>query len=287
MQVRALPAPINWRRWVNPIVLTAFVLTLLWLRGHILNMAEGVAVIDAEAYWLADLDQLYQRAPGADGAFLYSPLIAQLYAPLTGLPYEVFHALLMAVNAGALLWMLGPVLALVALLLFAPVMLELGVGNIHLLIGASIVAGVRGNAGWYWFPLLTKITPGIVVVAYDALRGQWSRVGWALGVTGALALTSAVIAPDLWVEWYGVLTAGDRSLVGPNAEFVYVPWGVRLVASALVVGLAAWKGRPVLLPLAALLALPFVWDHSLSLLVAMWPLRSTTDSQPRLCRRAA
>lgn len=260
------------RRWVNAIALTLFVLMLLSLRGHILIMAEGVAVIDAEAYWRAELGpDLYQRSPGADGAFLYAPLIAQVYAPFTALPYEAFHALLMVVNASALLWMLGPVLALLSLL-FPPVLLELGVGNVHLLIAAAMMAGIRGSAGWYALPLLTKITPGAVVVAYDMLRGDWRRVRWAVGTTLVLVVASAAVAPELWADWIRVLTANDRSMVGINAEFWYIPFPLRLLASAVVVSVAAWRGWPFLLPLAALLALPFVWDHSLSMLVAAWPL---------------
>lgn len=258
------------RRAANAVALTLFVLLLLWLRGHMLSVAEGI--IDAEAYWRTEVGpELYSTAPGVDGAFLYSPLVAQLHAPFTALPYEAFHALLMAVNAAALLWMLGPVLAL-ASMAFPPVMLELAVGNVHLLIAAALVASVRRNSGWLWYPLLTKVTPGLTAVLYNVLRRDWERTRWSLGVTLGLVTVSAAIAPDLWVAWIELVLAGDRSNVSTSAEFLFVPFAIRIAASAIILGVAAWKQWPVLLPLAALLSLPFVWDHSLSLLVATWPL---------------
>ena len=87
---------------------------------------------DARAYYDAHLGSLYVRpAAGSYDAYYYSPAFAQVLAPLTALPWQVFIAVWMVIAAVALAWLAGPVLIFV--LLFPPVVIELQVGNVHFL----------------------------------------------------------------------------------------------------------------------------------------------------------
>ncbi len=85
-----------------------------------------------------------------------------------------------AASLGALIWLLGPVVAVFALLL-PPVSHEIGNGNIHLLLAAAIVAAVRAP-GWWALPLLTKVTPEVGAL-WHAFQGGWRSVGLAVTVT--------------------------------------------------------------------------------------------------------
>ena len=77
-------------------------------------------VSDAMDYYLLDLADPYANPWGATHAFVYSPVYAQVLYPLTLLPFEAFYKVLMAINLGALLFLVGPVWAAVALPLAHP-----------------------------------------------------------------------------------------------------------------------------------------------------------------------
>ncbi|HET6379802.1 MAG TPA: hypothetical protein VFH63_02045, partial [candidate division Zixibacteria bacterium] len=118
----------------------------IWLIGFQSTFVE----VDAEAYWGLRLEDLYRNVQlGDQDAFLYSPVIAWLFLLFSLLPYEVFYAILAAVNLAALVWLMGPELAALSLFL-VPVANEVARGNIHLLMGAAIVVGFRYPASWAW-----------------------------------------------------------------------------------------------------------------------------------------
>lgn len=234
-----------------------------WLNGVQSTFVE----VDAEAYWGIDLGSLYQGVHlGDQGAFLYSPVVAALFAPFSLLPYEVFYGILAAVNLAALVWLLGWELA--ALALFAvPVSNEIARGNIHLLLAAAIVVGFRRPAAWAWV-LLTKVTPG-VGLAWFAFRREWRSLLVAVGVTGAIAAVSFVLAPGLWSGWIAMLAQNAEST---RPSLFQVPVLPRLIAATVLLGLGAWRDRPAIVPVAAMLALPAIWVNSLAMLVAVIPL---------------
>src|SRR5207247_6135780 len=129
----------------------------------------------------------------------------------------------------ALTFLVGPVLLGAAVLLALP---ELLGGNITLLIAAALVVGFRWPAAWA-FVLLTKVTPGVGLLWF-AVRREWRSLGIALGTTAAVVVISAVVAPDAWLQWPGVL-AGIAGRGGTWAA-VPVPLLVRLpVAVAIIV----------------------------------------------------
>ena len=133
-------------------------------------------VSDAMDYYLLDLADPYANPWGATHAFVYSPVYAQVLYPLTLLPFEAFYKVLMAINLGALLFLVGPVWAAVALPLAHP---DIANGQVHLVLAASIVLMVR-SPGWAAFGVLSKVTPGVTVLWFPARR-EWRAFAVAVG----------------------------------------------------------------------------------------------------------
>lgn len=224
---------------------------------------------DARAYWTADLDHLYDRAKvGGEDAYLYSPLFAQLIQPLTWLPWSIFAALWAALNLGALVWMAGPAIA--ALLLVvpgSPVIDEVSTGNIHLLLAAALVLAVR-HPEWWAFPLLTKVTPA-AGMAYLLGGRKWRQLAIGLGVTAALSVISFVIAPQLWFDWMGSLGSNVHESIPGEIAIIPGPIVVRTLVAGLVALVGGWRGWTWTIPVAAVVALPVPWSSGLAVLVAV------------------
>jgi hypothetical protein len=224
---------------------------------------------DARAYWSADLSHLYDRGRvGGVDAYLYSPLYAQLFQPLTWLPWSMFAAVWAGLNLVALGWMVGPAVAAVLLVIpGSPVIDEVSTGNIQLLLAAAVVLSFRWPVSWA-FPLLTKVTPG-VGAAYFAGARQWRKLGIAVGVTAVLSLISFAIAPHLWLDWFAVLTSNANRTIPTAIAVIPGPLLLRALvglAVALAGGILGWRW---LVPVAATLALPVPWSSGLSVLVAV------------------
>jgi hypothetical protein len=222
---------------------------------------------DAHAYWSVNAAHPYSAQAGVPGAFLYSPVAALVALLFQLLPFAAFRLLVMAAELGALVYLAGPwALALAALF---PVMLELALGNIHLLLAVAIVIGFRYPAAWS-FVLLTKATPGIGLLWF-AVRREWRSLGIALGATAALVAASAVIAPGWWPDWFAMLASSAAHPLGVAPDFGIALW-LRLPAAALLVAWGARTDRPWTVPVAAMLALPVLWWESLVMLVGVVPL---------------
>ena len=239
---------------------------------------------DAHAYWMVDLANPYTRPIATQDAFTYPPPAALFFAGLRGVTFqfEIFEALWTLLIGFALLWLTGP--WALGFLIVPVVFSDLYLGNIHVLLGAAIVASLRWPAAWA-IPLLTKPTCGIGLLWYLA-RGEWRRLATAIGATAVLALVSAVIAPDLWPKWFAyVLNTGVSPNVGA-AYWVPLPLLVRLPAAALIVIWGARTNRPWTLPTAAMLALTVLWLVGLAMLtaafaVSAWgPLRAWARRVP-------
>ena len=135
--------------------------------------------LDARAYWGVDLAHPYVNSGlGEVSTYLYSPAFAQLMAPLSNLPFEVFLAGWMILLAAVFVWLVWP-WPWAALILFLPVTYELFVGNVHFLIAAAIVVGFRAPAAWA-FPVLTKITPAVGLLWFP-VRRDWRGLAIAVG----------------------------------------------------------------------------------------------------------
>jgi hypothetical protein len=222
---------------------------------------------DAEAYWLAHPGpSLYAHRVG-EVAFLYSPAIAQLFALLNWMPFQAFYFLLMALNLAALVWLIGPIWGLLGVLALLPVSLELGEGNINLLLAAALVAGTR-RPGWLAAFPLTKVSSSVVLL-YDAIAGRWGRLATALGVAAAVTLVSFALAPDLWFAWIKFLISNDQGSVPAGFQYPAPPLLIRLPVAALLTAIAARRSWPALLPVAAFLATPILWTNTATILLAV------------------
>jgi hypothetical protein len=239
-----------------------FNLTLLLLWGPRLYW-----FIDAVAWWHINLTNLYGGMfdPGLIGAFRYAPAIAWLFVPLSWLSWPSLIAVYLALSGLALTAMTGR-RALLFLVAFPPVLLELINGNIHLFIALAVWAGMRWPAAWV-FVLLTKVTPGVGVLWF-AGRRDWRGLVIALGITVAIFAIGSVIAPGQWRDWLESLLVASREATAPGVP----PLIVRLPIAALLAYWAGRTGRAWLVPFAVFLALPILWLQGLAILTASLPL---------------
>jgi glycosyl transferase family 87 len=247
------------RRWLDLGLRAAFVVVLV-----VFTLFRPTTAGDAHAYWAVNLADPYTRPVATTDAFTYPPPAAFFFAALGKLPFEVFQAIWTLLIGFALLWLTGP--WALAFLVIPVVASDLYLGNIHVLLGAAIVASLRWPAMWA-IPLLTKPTCGVGLLWFVA-RGEWRRLAIALGTTAVLAGLSALIAPDLWPKWIAyVLDTGVSPNVG-TASWISVPLLVRLSTAALLVIWGARTDRPWTLPTASMLALPVLWLVGLAMLTA-------------------
>jgi Glycosyltransferase family 87 len=223
--------------------------------------------VDAHAYWAADpFDPYGGTRPAEQDAYFYAPPFAQILGPLHLLPWPAFITLWTLVLGAALLWQSGLWMGIAIFLV--PVFADLTVGNIHLLLGAAIVAGFRWP--WLWaLPLLTKVTPGVGLLWF-ALRREWRNLAIAIGATAAISLVSFVLAPSLWFRWIEVLTAAAKA---PDWVFIVpVPLWARGIVAVALVAWGALTDRRWTVPVASMLALPILWVNGMAMLVAVLPL---------------
>lgn len=223
--------------------------------------------VDAHAYWMTRDGVLYRNLVRlSPDAFLYSPAFAQVIAPITALEFGTFLAIWRAINLAAFVTLAGPLSA--PLMFWSPVASEVSAGNIHLLFGLAIVVGFRWPATWALI-LLTKVTPGVGLLWF-VVRREWHQLAIVAGATTIIVFVSAIISPHAWLDWLTLLWANSQSPDG--ALPIPIPLIVRLPLAAVIVIWGARTNRPAAVPVAALVALPVIWFHSLSLLVAVLPL---------------
>ncbi|MEZ4597909.1 MAG: glycosyltransferase family 87 protein [Chloroflexota bacterium] len=223
---------------------------------------------DTFSYW--GLRSPVYPGPGTDdgyGFYRYSPVFLPLMVMFSYLPWPVFAASWIGIQAAAFVWLAGD--HRWQSLAFVPVLFELYLGNIHLLLAVALVLGFRWPAAWA-FVLLTKITPGVGLLWF-AVRREWRSLVVALGATLAITLMGVLVAPHAWLEWYQSLRVTGPA-VGTNQVAVPLPW--RLVVAALVVIWGARTDRRWTVIVAATLGLPTLWFHGLAMLMGIVALRN-------------
>ena len=235
-------------------------------------------VLDMHTYWATGAGVSYVNSnPYVIGAYLYAPVFAQALAPLTLLPWPWFAALWTAAIAAAVVWLVGR-WAFPVLLLSGALALELYLGQIDIFIAAAVVIGFRYPIAWA-FPLLTKVAPGVGLLWF-VVRREWRNLGIALASTVAIAAVSAVVAPQLWHDWYDLLRRSitDRQVV--EGAYLAVPVWARL---PFAIGIIAWGARTDrhwTVPIGILLAMPILWINVFTLLIAVIPLREEAGLTP-------
>jgi hypothetical protein len=222
---------------------------------------------DARCYWLPSLTAPYAQSDWTNPiAYVYSPAFLQLISPLTRLPWQAFMAVWTGILLVAVRYLTGPRLLAVGVVWAA---MELAGGNISLLIAVATVLGFRWPAVWS-FALLTKVSPGIGLLWF-AVRREWTSLGIALGTTLAIIIASGIAVPGAWAQWTDVLARN----VGRDGTWAALPialW-LRLPIAVAVVWWGARTDRRWTVPVAAMIALPALWYGSLSMLLAVIPLR--------------
>lgn len=236
---------------------------------------------DARSYYGIDLANPYVSAVGnlsVDVAFRYGPPLALLLAPLGALSYPAFHLLWFALGLLALYAVCGR--WTFAALAFYPVLLELSVGNIHLLLAAALVWGLRYPALWAFLPV-TKVTPGVVWVWF-LVRREWRNLAIATAATVTLSVASWIVAPWLWPQWFGML---ESNVGAPFGVALPVPLWVRLPLALILVAWGARTDRQWALPIGLLLSIPTLWPQAFAVLVATLRLLPRVDDDARVERR--
>jgi alpha-1,2-mannosyltransferase len=175
------------------------------------------------------IDVLAPRYIGSDGVPLPSPSAhppsaATLFLPVGLLPYHLAAAGWLAVSLGLLLLTLRTIartlgwpvsgwhtmLLMAAALLWPPIVLDLGTGNLTIALLACVVAswaalrqGREGAAGlWLGVGAALKLLPAYLVV-YLLLRRRWRAAGVATAVFAALAVVPVLACgPSVWVDYF-------------------------------------------------------------------------------------
>jgi Glycosyltransferase family 87 len=243
-----------------------------------LRLVPAFPHLDAYGYWeAARWPDPY--AYGLTG-YLYSPAFLQVFAPLLALPWEAFYAMWLAMLVAVLLFMTGPTVGIVLLatvllparLSFFPldvVRHYLASGNIFLLMSFAAVLAFRWPGTWT-FPILTKVSPGVAGL-WHVGRRDWRAVAQAAAVTGLVVAVSFVLAPAEWVSWLRLLVS---NLGAPEPAFALqlLPPLPRIAIAAVLVLVAARVGFRWVVPVAAMIALPYIPDTGLIMLVGAVPL---------------
>lgn len=296
------------RRWAGPLAAGLALAGLLVLGLAIWNWvgrSPGWAY-DFRAYYDAALRLIatgspYQAEtlndpfrPGPFGLYLYSPVVALLFVPLTSLGEQgaILVWLALRIAALALICALMPIPRRLRLAVFgvaalsAPVLFDLDLGNVSLLVT------LMGVLAWRWldrplgaFALAASLTvrPTMALIAgWWLLRGLWRPVAWTAAAGVALVLISlAFVRLDLWFQYLTVLrNVGNVTGVGANVDLgsavLLIGGPAWLAQLALYAGYAVAAGA-VLLSLrrdrelsfvvtlmATLLLSPLLWDHYLT-----------------------
>ena len=277
-RLNRLTGSIELARWRSPIRLGLSAVGVAMLA--LVYSVPGPG-FDFYAYWAVDPTDPYRIADGL-GAFHYAPPVIWLAQPFQLLPFEVGYLVWTAIMALLLIWATRSwALAWCA---FPPVATEFYHGNIDLLLAAALVAGFRIAPIWVLLPL-TKITTGInllwPLIRRDA-RALASVAIFGLVVVGASLALQGV---DLWRAWVDhLLTRMGRPEAG--GALIDISVWLRLPIAIAVVIWASLTARRWAVPIAVALAMPLLWFHSLSVLVAMQPLwqgqaasRTSSDDQ--------
>jgi hypothetical protein len=232
-------------------------------------------------------------SPGPKGLYLYSPVLAILFIPMTWLGET--NAILLW--AGLHLLALGAICGLMPVSLrlrlatfgvacmSAPVLYDINLANVSLFVtlGAVLI--------WRWLDRPASgialaatllVRPAMAVIAgWWLLRGQWRPFAWAVATFAAVVLVSlAVVRPEVWLQWLtvlrnvsnvtgvqanvdlgsAVLQAGGPASLAPFALYA----GYAIAVAAILLSLRRDRELSFVVTLMATLQLsPLLWDHYL------------------------
>jgi Glycosyltransferase family 87 len=257
-----------------------FLLGFWTLLVHGILSRGGAGAIDVLAYWTAGRNllagnQVYGILEGELAAYVYPPIFAQLVAPFSALPLDVFVWAWRALELGCLRVAVGSWRnAGLAILFWPPAIAELDAGNVHLIIAAAVAMTIRGDARALIPAAITKFASLAAVPSAIRLdrHGALTGVGVALGA----CTISFLLAPQLWLDYQAFIARATepQSHAFDIGSIIWTP--IRLAIAA---GFAlAAVGWPRLSAVAVTLAYPVLWFNGLSTLTAL-------AARPRGARR--
>ncbi len=242
-------------------------------------------------YQSVTLDGPFQ--PGPKGLYLYSPILALFFVPMTRLGESSAIIVWAGLHLAALaaICTLMPISRPLRLAMFgiaclsAPVLYDIDLGNVSLFVTLAAVLVWR----WLDRPLsgislaaALLVRPGMAVIAgWWLLRGRWKPVAWAVGTFGVVGLVSLIfLRPELWLQWLTVLrnvsnVTGVKANVDLGSAVLIIGGSAGLAQMALYAGYAIAIGAIlfslrrdrelsyVVTLMASLLLQPLLWDHYL------------------------
>jgi hypothetical protein len=233
-------------------------------------------------------------SPGPKGLYLYSPVLAALFVPMTWLGEQnaivawlVLH--LVALVATCALMPVSRPLRLVTFgvaAFSAPVLFDIDLGNVSLFVTLAAVLV------WRWLDrpqagmalaVALLVRPTMAVVAgWWLVRGRWRPVAWTVGTFAVIGLVSlAWLRPEVWLEWLTVLrnvsnVTGVKAnvdlgsavlLLGGSAGLAQIALysGYVLAIGAILLSLRRDRELSFVVTLmSSLLLSPLLWDHYLA-----------------------
>jgi len=194
----------------------------------------------------------------SDHGWYYAPPLAVLLALVTWIPVWAQAAGLLAVNVGAIRYMAGSWTRVGWWLLFPIVEMELIGGQVNFLMGAVLLAAVRGRPVGAIAMAFAKLAP---ILAVD--RRQWHQVVVAGAVLAALTLPVL----ELWPQYMASLVGTYGRNVAPGAQLM-IPFAPRLLVAVALVAL----NRPWSRMAGAIVAIPALYWPTLLLFAGVpWP----------------
>ena len=123
---------------------------------------------------------VYGAGVGGYAAFLYPPPLAQLFAPISLLPFPAAAWLWRGVELMALRVAAGRGGRRDRVALVAPMIAELDAANVHLILAAAVAQAVRHDARWVTPGAITKFASlAAIPLASGSIRGDSPRGPWS------------------------------------------------------------------------------------------------------------
>jgi hypothetical protein len=251
-------------------------LAMIWANGTSWGLEDWRTYLMA-AERVSEGGAIYEWSAGPEYLYRYAPWFAYALVPFLWLPPGVADAAWSVLVGIACLLAVWPLLrhrtwaSLGLAVLMAGLLVRVAsTGNVHPVIIAALVMGLRTRAG----PAIVaaaaslKAVPILFVAAYIAER-RWRAVAITLG------LTALLVAPMAWLD-YRIAPGPSESLFGPSPLL----WGcAAFVSLGALAALSLQRSRlvPLTAGIAAYLALPrsFMYDLSLILPAVAIPRQPT------------
>jgi hypothetical protein len=250
--------------------------------------------VDATNYWQAGTStRLYPASWSeyAPGYLFYPPFVAQLSTLLQPIGWQAFVVILTVATFGAM-WYCAREWSFPLLLLGVPHYLNVGppelavfldyalLDNLQWILAALCIVAIRRPTLWALL-LLTKVTSA-VGWWWHPLRGEWRKAATGAAAAVALFTVSIVAAPHMWFDFAGFVAA-NYTMANPPMTAFFVPVGIRIPMSFLLVVWGARTDRSWTVPVAIGWALPALYGVGF---LPFWVAAVVARRDARLASRA-